>query len=292
MPTDLMETSPPDYLAFSSEVFQASRCDRISGAEVTFAKRFPHDLLLIQSAALRPRVLSVEFAEHSHEPRHSASFQAIVSGNYLGMPVQVSASDSQFAASLSVPFTDHSTVGLTGTLSKSSSLVTQFRRATPRLTSVGQISLENSFRQVQSGIEATFFPWQCFGIGAHVSGSFGKARVAGAAFQVRSGKFTFCIALNKNPNFSFGVAGRFEASNATTAGIALEVALPDCESEFRCGFRRSFLMSSVAASLSSRGTVQSLYQRHVKEGILVSVAAFADHMQGFYSVGLGLNITG
>jgi hypothetical protein len=207
------------------------------------------------------------------------------------MPFQLSVGDSKCSASLSVPFTDHSTIGMIGTLSKSSSLATQLRHASTRLTSLGQISLENSLHQVQGGIEATFFPWQSFGIGGHISGDLSKPRMAGVACQVRSGKVTFCGTVSKDSKFSIGLAQRFEASEATTAGLALEVSFPDFESEFRFGFRRTFLMSSVAASLSSRGTVQSLYQRHVKEGLLVSVAAFADHIQGFYSVGLGLNVT-
>jgi hypothetical protein len=120
---------------------------------------------------------------------------------------------------------------------------------------------------------------------------FGGLPVIGCATQLRHGKWAFSFSSNNGGGLSAEVAAAYTASERTTAATALTFALNGLASQCRFAMHRSFLASAGSFSVSSSGIVNSLFQWNIKVGHLLSISAVADYRHGFYTIGVGYNIT-
>jgi hypothetical protein len=191
--------------------------------------------------------------------------------------------DSGVAANLTVPLADTTNLTLSAPLSSSPSFGLQLHHATPSINATARLDVANSFRSLRCHFDGVFIPSPLL----HVGGFIGFPTGIGVATQCNFFKQTIGFSISTS-GISVGVWKRIHPR--TVAAVAWELSR-DGKSEARLGCHRGFLMSVVSFSISSQGIVQSLYQRHVKEGLALKVSSYANHRLGAYSFGVGLDIT-
>lgn len=103
----------------------------------------------------------------------------------------------------------------------------------------------------------------------------------------------YSLQIQLSDSMSLQLAHVYTVQPKTTAGLSFSVTIPLSEhrtfqSECQMGFQRTFLLGSVSASLTSHGTLQSIFTRNIKDGFLVNVSGSANFPTKIHSFGLGV----
>ena len=278
----------PGFSDVATNVFNVTQCDFFHGFQVSIAKKFKSKYHVIQSFSMRPRVYPLELSGQMNEPKHTAAFQTIVLTNLFELPLQFSSSNlNPFQCQLSVPMSESTFIS--GSVGTSGILISAQNASERRNT---KIDLQTNFRLESTfSIDSTLLFNRSLIIGACISKSLDqkKANISFLA-QKQFKEKTFCSLLNFDESSSLHIGVTHTIVPNTVAGLTLKVALSDLDSELKFGFQRGFKLSRICTNFSSKGIVQSMFQRNLKQGVVLSVSSFADQINQIYSVGLGVSI--
>ena len=283
-------TTALEYSAFCSQVFDAARCDMITGCEATVSKKL-RDFNLVQSIAIRPRVYPAEFYRQANEDLLPGSYQTVLSGKVSDMPFSVTLSRSAPPVlQLTVPLSKDSSVGGQLKLAKGLDFSANFKLLSRMFTTNWTLNTANQFADASVEVDAVVMPRKSLGVGTYIVQPLqGVGRTVSLATMFSVGQNSVSTVLYKAERATAAIAVARIIGTNTVAGTSLELR-SDGDSECRFGFQRGFMMSRLAVSCSTKGVVQSFYQRQLKGDALISVSSYLDLVNDVNSLGIGVTV--
>lgn len=279
-----------EYSAFCSQVFDAARCDMITGCEATITKKLS-TWTLVHSLALRPRVYPSEFHKQAGEDLLPGSIQAIISTEFSGMPFSFTLSrGSPPSVQLTVPLSDQASVGGVAQISSDFPISVNTKLLTRKFTTNWTLNTFNKLTGASIEADAVYMPSESVGLGGYLVRPLGSGiTTASISTMFRIGQNSISTVLYQAEKATAAIAVARILKTNTVAGTSLELR-SDGDSECRFGFQRGFMMSRLAVSCSTKGIVQSFYQRQLKGDVLVSVSAYLDLKHDVNSLGIGVTL--
>ena len=262
----------------------------ITGCEATISKKFGN-LKVMQSMALRPRVYPFEYHKQANEEALLGSYQTVISGTLVDMPFSFTFSkEAAPSAQLTVPVTANSSIGVLAKMASSLDMSANLALKSEVFSTNLTLNATKRFKKGTIEADAVYMPRSSFGIGSYVMRPiYGDGGTLNLCSVFSLGKMMASIVFHKaeRTTTAFGVSRLIDVT--TVSGTSLEIT-SDLDSEFRAGFQRGFLLSRLSVSCSSKGTLQSYYQRQLKEGTTLDISCYVDFKNSVNSLGIGVTI--
>lgn len=267
------------YISLNNNNFAITSCDFFHGFRVSAQKQIKGNLCLNNLISLRPSITSVQNRIFTKEPKHTASYNGILSYTYGDIPIQLSIStESLPSVSFVIPINEDvsfsneigvDNVNISGKIAKERYCI--------------DLNLNSDYQSISGSLFGSLMVNRSFSFGFCYDLSNFEVLVEK---KVNSNK-KVCICVNRN---LIATVLNYEIHPKTTVGTSLSLNLNDLNSDFKFGFKRMFKMSSIHVTVTDKLVVKSLYQFNIKDGLVFEVSSFSDHFNQMYSVGAGIYI--
>ena len=285
------EAHCPEWDELENSVTAASQCQSINGFEFTSVTSLKNSSKMMHIVSLRNRLYPLQYMAISHEPEIPGYYNFVVMGSLSDMPYKINAAtNGQVGAQMTVPIIKNTNMTIASSIGQGFNVLTSIINATPKYNIKLDVNCLNYFSN--SNLDLGF---------VH-NGSIGKC---GLHVQVPLRKETpsFSLGITREVNkIQYGFLGdykdtfvailgvQYKHSEKTIVGASMYLIPSTLSSSFQFGAQRGFMRSIVSASVSTTGTVTTLFQRNVSDKMSLLISGNFNQATRSYGIGLGVQL--